>query len=75
MSTVVDFDPETDARLEALAAKTGTPKGELVRELAVSHLEELEEAAELRAEIEGIRRGEVATISDEELGRRLGLDD
>ncbi|WP_022871946.1 type II toxin-antitoxin system RelB family antitoxin [Nesterenkonia alba] len=75
MSTVLDFDPETDARLERIAARTGQSKSELARELVTSHVAELEEAAELREHVEAIRQGEVPTVSDEEVGRRLGLDD
>lgn len=74
MSTsVVSIRLETDLkeRLDALSAATGRPAAYYVREALNQHLQELEYAYQLRGEVEAIRRGDLRTISADDLAAEL----
>lgn len=62
-------------RLDALARRTGRPASYYVREALSAHLAELEYVDELEAEADAIRRGELPSISLEDLENELGLAD
>lgn len=67
----VRLDAATKERLDALSATTGRPAAFYIRAALSEHLDELEYAYQLRAEAEAIRRGEITTISSEELANEL----
>ena len=61
-------------RLDALSATTGRPAAFYLREALEEHITELEYTYQLQTEAEAIRRGELATISHQNLKTELGLD-
>ncbi|PMC74959.1 MULTISPECIES: DUF6290 family protein [unclassified Brachybacterium] len=74
MSTaVVSFrlDAEIKQRLDALSTATGRSAAFYVREALLEHLDELEYAYRLQEEALAIRRGEIETISSDELEAEL----
>ncbi|WP_394276504.1 ribbon-helix-helix protein, CopG family [Luteococcus sp.] len=74
MSTAVvsiRVDAEVKERLDALSASTGRPAAYYVREALLEHLDELEYVHQLRGEAEAIRRGELQTISSDDLSAEL----
>lgn len=74
MSTAVvsiRVDADVKDRLDALSASTGRPAAYYVREALLKHLDELEYAYQLRSEAEAIRRGELETISSDDLAAEL----
>ena len=68
-------DEDQKRRLDALARRTGRPVSFYVKEALSAHLAELEYVDDLEAEAEAIRRGELRTVSLEELENELGLAD
>jgi len=75
MPTSVRFEPDIEARLDALARRTGRTKAFYLREMAERYLEDMEDyyiAVEIS---ERIRRGEERVYSSAEVRRELGLDD
>lgn len=74
MSTAVvsvRLDDALKGRLDALSAATGRPAAFYVREALLEHLDELEYAYAIAGEAESIRRGEVETISSDDLAAEL----
>jgi len=70
----VKLDPEIDARLTALAQRTGRTKSFSTRPPIESALEEIELAYSLQAELEDIRSGRAASVSLDEAVKTLGLE-
>lgn len=66
---------EQKQRLDTLAEKTGRPGAFYVREALNAYLTELEYVYSLEKEAEQIRRGEIETISLEQLELECGLED
>ena len=62
----VKLDPEIDARLTALAQRTGRTKSFYMNRAIESALEEIELAYSLQAELEDIRSGRAASVSLDE---------
>lgn len=75
MSVTVDIDPEVDARLNALASRTGKPKSVLLRQLIEGNVEDLEDYYDATDVLDRIERGEERVHGEEEARRELGLDD
>ncbi len=75
MPTSIRLEPEIEARLDALAARTGRTKAYYLRELITNGLEDLEDYYTAVEVSERIRRGEEKTYPLEEVIRDLGLDD
>ncbi|WP_040160727.1 type II toxin-antitoxin system RelB family antitoxin [Nigerium massiliense] len=74
MSTAVvsvRLDDEMKSRLDALSAATGRPAAFYVRQALLEHLDKLEYAYAITGEAEAIRRGEIETISSEDLAAEL----
>ena len=68
----VRLDPDLEARLEAVARRTGRSKSFYAREALREKIEELEDIALLE---EALRHPDAGkTISLEEMKRELGLD-
>ena len=70
----VKLDPEIDARLMALAQRTGRTKSFYMNRAIESALEEIELAYSLQGELEDIRSGRAASVSLDEAVKTLGLE-
>lgn len=66
-------DAEQKRRLDELAAKTGRSGSYYVRQALEAHLDELEYVQTLEAEAGAVRRGEVKTLSLDELEAECSL--
>jgi RHH-type rel operon transcriptional repressor/antitoxin RelB len=75
MPTSIRLEPELEARLDALAARTGRTKAYYLRQLIADNLEDLEDYHTAVEISERIRRGEERTYTAAEVRRELGLDD
>lgn len=75
MPTSIRLEPEIEARLDALAARTGRTKAFYLRQLITDNLEDLEDYYKAVEVSERIRRGEERTYPLAEVISRLGLDD
>jgi len=67
----VRIDPETERRLEALAAKTGRTKTFYAREAILAHLDDLEDFYLAEERLRDFRAGEAIPLAD--LKADLGL--
>jgi RHH-type rel operon transcriptional repressor/antitoxin RelB len=67
------IDPETEKRLEALAAKTGRTKTFYAREAILAHLDDLEDFYLAEARMRDFRSEDAIPLAD--LKAELGLDD
>jgi len=72
MALSVRLPEDVEARLEALARKTGRTKTFYIREAILEHLEDLEDYF---LALERIQNPEDDSVSLEEVIARLGLDD
>lgn len=75
MPTSIRLKPEIEARLDALAARTGRTKAYYLRQLIENGLQDLEDYYEAVEVSERIRRGEEKTRPWAEVRHELGLDD
>ena len=75
MATSIRLDPETEQRLDHLAAQTGRTKAYYLRELVKNGLEDLEDYYLAAATMERVRKGEETLFTLEEVERDLGLAD
>ena len=74
MGTMIQLDPEIDARLEQLAKATGRTKEFYLKELIQQGMAELEDAYLGALEADRVRRGESSTRSLDAVMQDLGLD-
>ena len=75
MPTSVRLQPEIEARIDALAQRTGRTKAYYLRELIENGLDDLEDYYAALNVSERIRRGEEKTRPWEDVRAELGLDD
>jgi RHH-type rel operon transcriptional repressor/antitoxin RelB len=75
MPTTIRLEPEIEARLDALAARTKRTKAFYLRQLITNGLEDLEDYYDAVEASERIRRGEEKTHAWEDVRRDLGLED
>jgi RHH-type rel operon transcriptional repressor/antitoxin RelB len=75
MPTSIRLDPEIEARLDALAARTGRTKAYYLRQLIDNGLDDLEDYYKAVEISERIRRGEEKTRAWADVRRELALDD
>jgi len=75
MPTSVRFEPDIEARLDALAKRTGRTKAYYLREMAERYLQDMEDYYTAVEISERVRRGEEKVYSSAEIRRELGLDD
>lgn len=66
---------EAEARLEALAKRTGRSKSFYARQAILEHLDDLEDAFLAEKVLDRIRTGEEATFTLDEVEQELGLAD
>lgn len=71
----VRVDSRQKQRLDALAAQTGRSGAFYIRAALDAHLDELEYVYALQADAEAVRRGELETISLDDLEAECGLGD
>ncbi len=67
--------PETERRLDSLAAQTGRTKAFYLRELIERGIEDLEDYCLAAEVLERIRKGEEPVHTAADVRRDLGLDD
>lgn len=75
MPTTIRLDPETEARLDRLAARTGRAKAYYLRELITEGLDRIEWECDLASRAAAVRAGKVKSIPLDDLMEELGLDD
>jgi RHH-type rel operon transcriptional repressor/antitoxin RelB len=73
MATSIRLEPETEHRLDALAAQTGRSKSYYLRELIERGIADLEEYYLATDVLERIRKGEDHVMSSKDFWR--GMDD
>ena len=68
----VNFRPETESRLQELAAKTGRAPDDLIEDAMAGYLQELAEVREtLDSRYDGLKSGRVKPLDGEEAFSRL----
>ena len=75
MATSIRLDPETEKRLDMLAARTGRSKAYYLRELIERGIEDIEDYYLGSEVLERIRKGEEKVFTLSEVERELGLED
>jgi RHH-type transcriptional regulator, rel operon repressor / antitoxin RelB len=75
MATSIRLAPETEQRLDFLAAQTGRTKAYYLREIIEQGLEDLEDYYLAAEVLERIRKGQEQVHSADEVRKELGLDD
>ncbi len=73
MATSIRLDPDTEERLNQLAAQTGRTKAFYLRELVQRGLEDMEDYYRASLTMERIRKGEETVHSASDVRRDLGL--
>ncbi|HDZ72234.1 MAG TPA: ribbon-helix-helix protein, CopG family [Aurantimonas coralicida] len=75
MPTSIRLAPETERRLNALAARTGRSKAFYLREMIEQGLDEMEDYYLASEVLDRVRKGEEKLIALEDVERDLGLAD
>lgn len=75
MATSIRLSPETEQRLDFLAAHTGRTKAFYLREIIESGLDNLEDYYLAADILERVRKGQETIHSATEVRKNLGLDD
>ena len=74
MTTTIELDAETAARIEALAVRTGQDKAAILRLLIENVIEDLEDAAAGDEVWDRVVHGKERIYTDAEMRAELGLD-
>jgi len=75
MATSIRLAPETEQRLDSLAAKTGRTKAYYLREIIEQGIEEMEDYYLGVDVLERMRKGQEPVHSVADVRQHLGLDD
>ena len=75
MPTTIRLNPDTEARLNQLAAKTGRTKAFYLRRLIEEHLDDIEDAYLADQALAEFRASGEKAIPFDEVCKELGLDD
>lgn len=75
MPTTIRLDPDTEQRLDFLAAQTGRSKAYYLREIIERGLDEMEDYYLAADVLERVRKGEERVHGAADVRRDLGLDD
>ena len=74
MATPVELSPESEKRLDLLAARTGRSTSILLKEIIERGLEDIEDYYLAHQVLERVRSGQETTYSAAEVRRDLALD-
>ena len=75
MATSIRLPGEIERRLDALAEKTGRTKAFYIREMILTHIDEMEDYYLAAEVLERVRKGQERTFTEQEVRQHLGLDD
>ena len=75
MATSIRMAPETEKRLDALAARTGRTKAYYLREIIDRGLEDMEDYYLAADVLERVRKGREAVFTLDDVEHELGLAD
>lgn len=75
MATSIRLAPETEQRLDFLAAQTGRTKAYYLREIIEQGIEDMEDYYLAADVLERVRKGQEAVHSAANVRKDLGLDD
>ena len=75
MATSIRLAPETEQRLDHLAAHTGRTKAYYLREIIEQGIEDMEDYYLAADVLERVRKGQEKVHSAADVRRELGLDD
>lgn len=75
MATSIRLEPQTEQRLDFLAAQTGRTKAFYLREVIERGIEDLEDYYLAADVLERVRKGEEKVYSTAQVRKDLGLDD
>jgi RHH-type transcriptional regulator, rel operon repressor / antitoxin RelB len=75
MATSIRLTPETERRLDFLAAQTGRTKAFYLRQMIENGIQDLEDYYLAAEVLERVRRGQEKVQSSNEVRSELGLDD
>jgi RHH-type rel operon transcriptional repressor/antitoxin RelB len=67
--------PEIEARLDALAKRTGRSKSFYARQAILEHLDDIEDIYLAEKRLEELRQGDEETVSLTDLMKRYGVED
>ena len=74
MATSIRLPEEIERRLDELAERTGRTKAFYIRELILSHIEDLEDYYLAAEVVERLRKGQERTYTASDIKKDLGLD-
>jgi RHH-type rel operon transcriptional repressor/antitoxin RelB len=75
MATSIRLPEDIERRLDILVEKTGRTKAFYIREMILTHIDEMEDYYLAADVVERLRKGEERTYSLQEVRRDLGLGD
>jgi RHH-type rel operon transcriptional repressor/antitoxin RelB len=75
MPTSIRLPAEIERRLDAIAEKTGRTKAFYIREMILSHIDEIEDYYLAAEVVERLRKGQGRPFTAQEVRQDLGLDD
>ena len=75
MATSIRLVPETEQRLDYLAAQTGRTKAYYLRKIIENGLDDIEDYYLAADILERVRKGEEQVVSGQNVRKALGLDD
>ena len=74
MATSIRLVPETEQRLDYLAAQTGRTKSYYLRKIIENGLDDIEDYYLAADVLERVRKGEEQVVSSQKVRKALGLD-